>query len=106
MRRAGLINQRITIQTNTPTRGTDGASLDSWADTATVWAQKVNQGSREFEAAHKVNSETTDLFIIRYRSGITTKNRVKYGTRLYNIIGAPDPDGGQVKLQLLCKEVL
>ncbi len=104
--RAGKLNQRITLQTNTPTRGSDGASLDSWADTVTVWAEKSHQSSREFFAAHKVNSETTDLFIIRYRSSITTKNRVKYGARFYNIIGAPDPDGGQVKLHLLCKEVI
>ena len=104
--RAGTLNQRITIQTNTPTRGTNGETVDSWADDFTVWARKAHQNSREFYAAHKVNSETTDLFVIRYRSGITTKNRVKYGSRYYDIIGPNDPDGGKVEIHLLCREVI
>lgn len=104
--RAGLLSQRITLQTNTPTRGTDGASLDSWADTVTVWAKKAHRSSREFMAAQTINAETTDLFTIRYRSGVTAQMRVKYGTRYYDIIGAPDPDGKQIELQILCKETV
>ena len=104
--RAGKLNQRITLQTNTPTRGTDGASLDSWADTVTVWAQKIHNGSREFAAAQTINAETTDLFKIRYRDSVTAQMRVKYGTRYYGIIGAPDPDGRQIELHIFCRETL
>jgi len=100
------MRNQLTIQTNTPTRGTSGAEVDSWADTVTVWTRKAHKNSREYFAAQKVNSETTDLFIIRYRTGVTTKNRVKYGSSYYDIVGANDPDGRKKEIHLLCKEVL
>ena len=99
------LRHAIVLQTNTPTKATDGSETPSWADTATVRASKEHQASRKFFAAQKVNAECTDIFTIRYRSDVTTNMRVKFGTRYYDIIGAPDPDGMRRELQLLCKEV-
>lgn len=106
--RAGDLRHRITIQKPpvTETRDSTGGVDESWETFATVWASKAHMTSREFFAAQKSNAETTDLFIIRYRDSITTKMRVLFGSRTYDIIGANDPDGRRRELHLLCKEVV
>lgn len=100
------LRSQIVLQTNTPTRDTNGAEIASWADTYTVRARKAHKNSREFVAAHKVNSETTDLFVIRYRTGIINTMRVKFGLKYYNIIGANDSDDHKREIHILCKEVV
>lgn len=102
----GDLNRQITIQQYAATRDTFGGEVQTWANVATVWASKAHRTSREFFAAQKTNAETTDLFIIRYRSGITPKVRVIFDGKTYDIIGANDPDGRRRELHLLCSEVV
>ena len=100
------LRQSLTIEQYTATQDTYGGEVQTWATFATVRARKAHQASREFFAAQKVNSEVTDLFFCRYRSGITAKMRVSYDSKTYDIIGANDPDGKKRELQILCKEVV
>lgn len=100
----GELNRKITIQSFTPDSVDE--EIKVWANVATPWAKKVHRTSREFFAAQKINSETTDLFIIRYRTGIDTKMRVVFDGRNYDIIGADDPDGSRTELHILCAEVI
>jgi len=102
---AGELNQRITIQQATTSRDGYGAETKTWATHATVWASKKHSTSRELYAAQKVNAEITDLFIIRYRAGVTTRMRVSYNGKYYDILGADDPDGRRREIHLLCKVV-
>lgn len=104
--RAGDLRHRVQIQIKTVARATDGSEIETWITLATVWAAKAHQASREFFAAQKVNAEVTDLFTIRYRAGVTSEMRLVFGGVIYDIIGAPDPDGGQRELRLLCKAVV
>lgn len=83
-----------------------GGVVETWIDVATVRASKAHQTSREFFSAQKVNAETTDLFIIRYRVGITSKMRVSFDGKIYDIIGASDPDGRRREIHISCKEVV
>ena len=99
------LNKRIAIETSTPTRDTTGSVIPIWSTFATIWASKQHKTSREFYAAQKVNSEITDLFVIRYLPGVTTKMRASYDGKYYDILGADDPDGGRREIQLLCKAV-
>lgn len=99
----GELNRKITIQQFTPDPVDE--EIKVWSNVATPWAKKAHQSSREFFAAQKVNSETTDLFIIWYRSGIDTKTRVVYDGKNYDVLGANDPDGSRWELHLLCRAV-
>ena len=102
---AGDLNRRIIIETPTITRDTYGAEILTWSTLTAVWASKQHKASREFYVAQKINSEITDLFVIRFRTGLTTKMRVNFDAKYYDILGADDPDGRRVKIQLLCKVV-
>lgn len=101
----GELNRKITIQQCTATRDGSGGEIPAWSNVATPWAKKVHRTSREFFGAQKINAETTDMFIIRYRLGITVKMRVIFDNKTYDIIGADDPDGSRRELYMLCKAV-
>ena len=102
---AGKLRHQIVIQQTTTTKGAAGGKIETTSTFATVRASKAHQSSREFFTAQKRNSETTDLFIIRYLSGVTTKMRVVFDGHTYDIIGAPDPDGRRRETHIMCKEV-
>jgi SPP1 family predicted phage head-tail adaptor len=102
---AGDLNLRIILEIPTVTRDGYGAEIISYVTHATAWASKRHKTSREFYAASKINSEITDLFVIRFRSKVSTRMRVNYGGKYYDILGADDPDGRREWIYLLCKVV-
>jgi len=86
---AGQLDKQIIIQSRTLTTGSDGARSLAWANDATVWVQFMSAASREFTAAQQVNSDVTHVLKMRYRSGVTASHRLKFGTRILNIVGPP-----------------
>ena len=81
----GRLDRRITIQSLTQTQGKYGELLDTWSDFATVWANKNEDGGREFAAARQVNAEISTQFQIRYLEGLSAKMRILCDGRYYDI---------------------
>ena len=86
---AGKLDKRIIIQSRTVTTGADGSHTEAWADDATVSVQFMKATSREFVSAQQVNADVTHVLKMRYRSGVTSLHRLKFGTRILNISGPP-----------------
>lgn len=102
---ANDLNKRVTIQVSAETKDADGLALDSWQDHATVWAAVEPLRGREYFAAAAVNAESTVRFRIRYRRGITSKMRLVYDGRIFNIKSPPiDLEERHVELHLMCVE--
>jgi SPP1 family predicted phage head-tail adaptor len=87
--RSGSLRHRIDIQVQTPTNDGMGGQSLSWASVsgmstvpASVWPLSSNERlesmKKELEVTHKIR--------IRYRSGITSKNRIVFGSRVFDII--------------------
>lgn len=109
--RPGRLEHRITIQKNTPTRGTTGEELDSWSTHATVWAEMRTQGgaqfsvgANEYDLMNMMVAKTHVIFRVRFVAGVTQKMRVLYRSRYYDIVGVVDEAGEQRWLNLLCAE--
>jgi len=83
----------IAIQTNTPVQDSELNWTDSWADTVSVWAEPLDETSREVYRLKTENSEISRVFRIAYRSGVTAQQRIRYGTEYYQIIGKPINEG-------------
>jgi len=76
MIRAGDLDRRITIQAATETQTASGFPAKTWADVATVWCRRLDVGARErFEAGQDL-AERVAKFTIRWRPGVTTKQRL------------------------------
>lgn len=105
--RAGELNRRIVIQIPKVTRDDYGDTNETWEDFATVWAEIITSGGREFYAAQKQNAETSAVFRIRYREGLNTRMRIKYGHRVFEILPPiNDVEGKHKELLISAKEVM
>jgi SPP1 family predicted phage head-tail adaptor len=103
---AGKLIHSITIQKNTPTRDASGAEIESWSTHADrkSWIRPLT-GNEKY-----VNQQilaTADYAMgIRYCAGATSKMRVKYGSRYFDIKHIADPEERHHEMILLCKELV
>lgn len=102
---AGKLNRRINIQTKTTAADSYGQLIETWTDSRSTWAEVITKGGTEFYAAQKLYASTDAVFRIRYNDDITVLNRLKYGTRVFEILGINDVDGMKTEMLLPCKEV-
>lgn len=103
---SGLMRHWITIQQATRAADASGQLIDTWADLVTVPAAlDVQAASETFRAeGQQLQSKRTTVFRTRWRDSITSKDRVSFDSRTFNIVSAVDPDGRRVELRLTCVE--
>lgn len=102
--RFGRLRHRVTVQERSTTRDSYGAPAHTWTAThASVPAEVTAISGRELLAADAVQGETTHRVRMRYRDGVTTDNRVLFGTRVFNIRQVI-PDRLENALEILCTE--
>lgn len=99
--RAGRLNQRITIERVTETRGASGGITRAWATFATVWGRVMPLRGREFYAAQAVQAETDVKVEIRTLEGITEKMRAVVAGQVYDIRAVLVLD--RYRTELVCK---
>ena len=88
----GAMDRRIQIGTYTEIKNDSGENLRTWTYANAIWAQLQPAGGREqLEADQKVGAIDA-IFLIRYRSGITQRNLVKYNSENYDILGIEEVD--------------
>ena len=103
---SGDLNRSIIIQTKTETHNSFGEPIYTWADSFAVWAKIVTTGGGEFYAAQKLNESTTAVFTVRFTVAIKNSNRIKHGTRIFEILSINDVDERHEKLNISTKEVV
>lgn len=101
---AGRLINKIVIESVTETRSSTGAVTRTWATFATVWASKREPRGREFFAGGAQQAETTVVFAIRWLAGVTTKMRITFDGKVYDIKAITDPDDRRTELHLACVE--
>lgn len=92
MIRAGKLRHRVAIQESVSTPDGIGGQTLSWQNKTgmgSIPAAIMPLTSKEQIDAMKLESVATNKIRIRYRTGITSKNRIVFGSRVFNILGAP-----------------
>ncbi len=98
--RSGPLDREITIQSRTLATNGDPAAF-TWADHATVFAEKLNAGSIERFVGQQVAAEASQAFRIRYRNDLDPTMRVTDEDGIWNIIGTPEGQGRRAETILL-----
>lgn len=98
------LRHKVTIQTLTETADGSGGFASSWADTASVWAKITPASGYERAQGQQLEAVITHKIIIRYRAGITTKQRIKYGARYFAITSVINLDEADRFLQIMAAE--
>ena len=104
---AGSLNKRVTIQSPAEVRGADYADVQrTWTDVASVWASIEPLSARELFQNREVSSELTTRVRMRYLSGVSAKQRVLFGARVFEIQSVLNPGEMNIELELLCAEMM
>ena len=81
----GKMRERIVIQSQGRTTDLGGGAAVAWSTVATTWARIVpSSGSESFSGMQVTNTNTFEI-TMRYRTNITTTNRILWGSRTFNI---------------------
>ena len=102
----GDYRHRLTIQT--PAQGAAdafGETTLTWADYATVWGQIETDMPSEREQGAKTRQQQGMTVRTHYVSGVTSKMRVKFGSRYLEIQGVENPSQMNRELVLTCSEM-
>ena len=91
---AGLYRHRIIIEKPIETRDSQGGVIKSFSTLATVWAEVKPLNSKESIQGGQVDNRTTHFIKMRQQSVTTldTTMRIKFGSRLFNLIGVRNID--------------
>jgi SPP1 family predicted phage head-tail adaptor len=100
------LRHRVTIQKQSTVSDGQGGRDITWVDDFTTWAKikPKTGGSLELYGERPQNT-VTHTVTLRYRPGITPKNRIKYKTRFFEIIEPIDRMEAEKMLVLICEEV-
>ncbi|HBR1254022.1 TPA: phage head closure protein [Klebsiella pneumoniae] len=105
--KAGKMKRRVTIQQFVSHQDPNtGSVTKEWRDVVTVWGEIDSVSGRELVAAQAEQSEMTVRIWVRYRKGITTKNRLICTEKgmpltIYDI-KAVLPDADRTRLEIMC----
>lgn len=84
---AGKLRERITIQRSSPTVDTGWGTSTSWSDVAAVSASVIPADASEPFTDKGVVTRAAFTVSIRYRSDVTSKDRLVWRGRTLDIVG-------------------
>lgn len=99
----GKMRHRITFQRPTNEKDRLAGYKDDWFDVDTVWAQVSPVSGREYLSQVRDTMVSHKIYC-RYRAGITTRMRIKFGDRTFRIISVLNWDERNEGLTIMCEE--
>ncbi|HZP70639.1 MAG TPA: phage head closure protein [Pseudolabrys sp.] len=82
----GALDRRLTLEAPAETPDGAGGVTRGYADEATLWAQVTPLSARADVVAQGAGAALCVRIVIRARAGISTRHRLRDGTRLYRIV--------------------
>ncbi len=102
----GELNRRIEILKYFVVRDEYGGEDGQWLPVAKVWAKVEPVSGTEYFTAQQISAETVTRITVRYFPWIDVMNRIRYGTKVYEIIGISDQDTAHRWTVINCKEMV
>lgn len=102
---AGQLGEQVAIQSSTATQNSYGEPVLTWSTVATVWANvSVNRRATDLErfveATGAEVQRTQYTVTIYYRTDVTERNRLVWGSETLDIEQVYDPDGRKQWLEI------
>jgi SPP1 family predicted phage head-tail adaptor len=100
------LNKRLIIETPVRTPDGCGGSDVSWTPTATIWAKLKPRGLHERLDSDQVSATMSHVITIRHRTGLSTKDRFRLETRVFDILSIVNAKEQNRWLECTCREQL
>lgn len=102
----GKLNRRVELLEYVVTRDEFGGEDGKWVLLDTVWANINTTSGSEFFNNQRVNAIALTTITIRYHPAINVMNRMRYGSKVYEITSAINDDTAHKTTILNCKELI
>ena len=83
--KSGKLTHVLTIQRASNGVNDAGTPTTTWADLATLRAERVEQSTTEFIRNYGAADEAVAVFRTRYVAGVTNADRISFGGEAFNI---------------------
>lgn len=106
--RASKLRNRVTVYQSVSTPSPMGGSGNTtWTPTRVLWASFEPLSVKDIISAQAADSETIARCVLRYRTDINSKMRIKHRGQMYEIDGdpLPDNDSGLEYITLMLRSV-
>ena len=104
--RAGALRHRIEIQVASTTQNAAGEPSGTWSASSYAYAAIWPLRGSEYLNASQERSSVTHRVRIRYLSGLTPENRIKFGSRYFNIVSVISVDERNIYQDIMASEVI
>lgn len=101
---AGRRDKKVTIQRLGTARDDAGQILDTWTDQHTVWASITPVAGREYFNASGERAEVTHKIGIVYGPTVAPRDRIVYGSRVFDVKSVINTKERNRDLQIMCTE--
>lgn len=89
----GALNRRLVLEAPAETGDGAGGVVRTYETVATLWAQVTAASARSDIAADSPGAVLRHRIVIRARSGIGTRHRLRDGAHVYRIVAVRESDG-------------
>ena len=100
----GSMREQITIQTLGTTRDSGGGISSDYSDSQTIQASIKPLNGKEVYKQGKLQDNVTHEIMIRHNSSVTAKDRIKFGSRFFNIRSVMNVDERSRYMKILAEE--
>ena len=102
----GKLNRRVEILQFFKDRDEFGGEVGEWKSVAKVWAAISPVSGTEQMFAQQVTAEAVVKITIRYLPWLDVMHRIRYGERLFEIVGSLDSETMHKATIINCKEMV
>ena len=95
----GEMRNRLVIQTLGGSTDAGGGQSTSYSTLTTVWGKVENLSGSEGFFGDQIRDTSSFRFTIRFLSSLTTKHRISYDSKTFNITYIKDIEEGRNKFQ-------
>lgn len=104
--RAGDLRHQVTIQQFESIDDGGGGHEEVWTDLTTVWGSVEPLNGKERYDAQQIQATLSHKIRIRYYPNLKPSMRVKFETRVFNILSIINFEERNRELQLMCEELI
>ena len=104
--KAGTLRHYITIESQATTQNAAGEPSGTWSASSYAYAAIWPLRGSEYLNASQERSSVTHRVRIRYLSGLAPENRIKFGSRYFNIVSIINVDERNIYQDIMASEVI
>lgn len=101
---AGLLRHRVWLQRADTTADGQGGFTVAWRDVCQLWAQIKPSSGNETYRYGQLYPTMTHQVTLRYHPEVHVKDRLAWGTRVFEILSVRNIDERNQILELYCEE--